>query len=178
MELGREGMRCGEGRGSHRHFIGARGAPERGGWGRVTAALMALTPLKTGVRLRGGLRGGNDGGASNGSGDIRGWSWAARGGRRRRGEAATIGRRGEGDGADRRAPHGSDVRERRRLYRSVQRRREYAFHQICQRGLGRVGSRRLAGRSGPAWVELCRMGQNPKKIPFRIKIKFLNIPRL
>jgi hypothetical protein len=32
-ELGREGMRGGEGRGSHRPFIGAGGAPERGGWG-------------------------------------------------------------------------------------------------------------------------------------------------
>jgi hypothetical protein len=29
-ELGREGMRCGESRGSHRPFIGAGGAPERG----------------------------------------------------------------------------------------------------------------------------------------------------
>jgi hypothetical protein len=45
---------------------------------------------------------------------------AAWGGRRRRGEAATIDRRGEGDGADRRAPHGSDVRERRRLCWSAQ----------------------------------------------------------
>jgi hypothetical protein len=26
-------MRCGEGRGSHRPFIGAEGAPRRGGWG-------------------------------------------------------------------------------------------------------------------------------------------------
>jgi hypothetical protein len=32
-ELGREGMRCGDGRGSHRPFIGAGGAPERGGRG-------------------------------------------------------------------------------------------------------------------------------------------------
>jgi hypothetical protein len=32
-ELGREGMRCGESRGSHRPFIGAGGAPERGGRG-------------------------------------------------------------------------------------------------------------------------------------------------
>jgi hypothetical protein len=32
-ELGREGMRCGEIRGSHRPFIGAGGAPERGGRG-------------------------------------------------------------------------------------------------------------------------------------------------
>jgi hypothetical protein len=31
--LGREGMGCGEGRGSHRPFIRAGGAPERGGWG-------------------------------------------------------------------------------------------------------------------------------------------------
>jgi hypothetical protein len=32
-ELGREGMRCGEGWGSHRPFIGAGGAPGRGGRG-------------------------------------------------------------------------------------------------------------------------------------------------
>jgi hypothetical protein len=32
-ELGREGMRCGESRGSHRPFIGVVGAPERGGRG-------------------------------------------------------------------------------------------------------------------------------------------------
>jgi hypothetical protein len=32
-ELEREGMRCGAGRGSHRPFIGAGGAPERGGQG-------------------------------------------------------------------------------------------------------------------------------------------------
>jgi hypothetical protein len=32
-ELGREGMRCGEIQGSHRPFIGAVGAPERGGRG-------------------------------------------------------------------------------------------------------------------------------------------------
>jgi hypothetical protein len=32
-ELGREGMRCSESRGSHRPFIGEGGAPERGGRG-------------------------------------------------------------------------------------------------------------------------------------------------
>jgi hypothetical protein len=32
-ELRREGMRCGESRGPHRPFIGARGALERGGRG-------------------------------------------------------------------------------------------------------------------------------------------------
>jgi hypothetical protein len=32
-ELGRAGMRCGESLGSHRPFIGAGGAPERGGRG-------------------------------------------------------------------------------------------------------------------------------------------------
>jgi hypothetical protein len=55
--LRREGMRCNEILGSHRPFIGAGEAPERGGRGGVTAVLMALTPLKTGARLRGGLRG-------------------------------------------------------------------------------------------------------------------------
>jgi hypothetical protein len=57
-ELKREGMRCGEGWGSHRHFIGGRGASGRGGRG-VTAVLMALMPLKTGARLMGR---GSDGG--------------------------------------------------------------------------------------------------------------------
>jgi hypothetical protein len=52
-ELGREGMRCGEGRGSHHPFIGVGGVPERGGQG-VLVALMALAPLKMGVRLKGG----------------------------------------------------------------------------------------------------------------------------
>jgi hypothetical protein len=32
-ELGKEGMRCGESRGSHCPFIGVGGAPERGGRG-------------------------------------------------------------------------------------------------------------------------------------------------
>jgi hypothetical protein len=43
-ELGREGMSCGEGRGSHGPFIGAGGATGRGGQGGgIMAALMALT---------------------------------------------------------------------------------------------------------------------------------------
>jgi hypothetical protein len=83
-----------------------------------------------------------------------------------------VGRRGEGDGANRQAPHGSDVRERRRLCRSAQSQREYAFRQIRQHGLGRARSRWPVGRSGPARAGL---GRNPKKIPFRIKIKFFNI---
>jgi hypothetical protein len=57
-KLRREGMRCGEARGVSSPFYRGRGASERGGRGGVTVALMALTPLKTGARLRGGLRGG------------------------------------------------------------------------------------------------------------------------
>jgi hypothetical protein len=56
----------------------------------------------------------------------------------------------EGDGADRRAPHGSDVRERRRLCQSAQSRREYAFRQIRQRGLGQVGRARVRRPVGEA----------------------------
>jgi hypothetical protein len=51
----------------------------------------------------------------------------------------------EGDGAVRRAPHGSDVRERRCLCQSAQSRREYTFQQIRQRGLA-------SGPSGPSAV--------------------------
>jgi hypothetical protein len=75
---------------------------------------------------------------------------AARGGRRRR--LATVGWRGrkEGDGADRWAPHGSDVRERRCLCQSAQSQREYAFREIRQRGLGRVGRARVRRPVGEA----------------------------
>jgi hypothetical protein len=59
-KLRREGTRCGEGRGVSSPFYRCRGAPERGGRGGVMAALMALTPLKTRARLRGGLRGGGE----------------------------------------------------------------------------------------------------------------------
>jgi hypothetical protein len=55
--LGREGKRCGEIWGWCSPFIGAGGAPGRGGRG-VTVALLSLTPLKT-ARLRGGLRRGS-----------------------------------------------------------------------------------------------------------------------
>jgi hypothetical protein len=83
--------------------------------------------------------------------------------------------------ADWRAPHGSDVRERRRLCQSAQSRREYASQQIRQRGLcqvGRAGIRWPMGRSGLARAGLGRMGRNLRKFPFRIKIEFLNIPSL
>jgi hypothetical protein len=70
-ELGRERMRCGEGRGVSSPFYRGRGSAREGWPGGVTAALMTLMPLKTRARLRGGLRGG-DGGVSNGSSGIRG----------------------------------------------------------------------------------------------------------
>jgi hypothetical protein len=87
---------------------------------------------------------------------------ASEGGARWRGVA-------KGDGADRRAPHGNDVRERRCLYQSAQSRREYAFRQLRQRGLGRVGragSRQPAGHSGPAQAGLRRMGRKRRKNSF------------
>jgi hypothetical protein len=48
---------------------------------RITheAVLMALTPLKMGARLRGGLRGGSDGGRVTARRHPEVWSWAARG---------------------------------------------------------------------------------------------------
>jgi hypothetical protein len=105
----------------------------------------------------------------------------ARGGRRRREEAATVGQCAEGDEADKRAPHGGDVRERRHLCWSAQGRGEYAFRKISQRGLGRVGrvgSRWPAGRSGPARGRARPDGPKSEENSFLIKIKFLNIPRL
>jgi hypothetical protein len=122
--------------------------------------VMALTSLMAG-RLDEGLGGELRGGIKAGSEDL---AWhlkvggrAAWGGQRGRGDAAMVGQRGEGDGADRRATHGSDVRERRRLCRSAQSRREYAFWQIRQRGLDRVGRARIrcpTRCSGPAWAGL------------------------
>jgi hypothetical protein len=67
------------------------------------------------------------------------------------------------------------VRERRRLCRSAQGRREYTFRKIRQHGLGRVGrvgTRRPAGWSGPAWG-----GAGPDG-PKSEENSFLNIARL
>jgi hypothetical protein len=82
-ELGREGMRCGEIRGSHRPFIGVGGAPERGGPGGSNGDVNAFNAIEDGGEVNLGMKGGgNDGRVSNGSGSIRGWIWMARGGRR------------------------------------------------------------------------------------------------
>jgi hypothetical protein len=62
-ELGREGMRCGEGQGSHHPFIAAGGAPGRGGRGRGgggggNGGVNDFNALEDGARLRGGIKGG------------------------------------------------------------------------------------------------------------------------
>jgi hypothetical protein len=54
-ELGRKGMRCGESRGSHRPFIGAGGAPERGGRGSNGGVNGVNTIEGGGEVKRGGL---------------------------------------------------------------------------------------------------------------------------
>jgi hypothetical protein len=81
-ELGREGIRCSEGRGSRRPFIGAGGASEGGGRGS-NDGVNGFNAIEDGGDVKRGIKGGNDGGASNGMGGIQGWSWAAQGGRRR-----------------------------------------------------------------------------------------------
>jgi hypothetical protein len=85
---------------------------------------------------------------------------AARGGRRRREEVATVSRRGEGDEADRQAPHGSDVREREDVSAGVRKAEENtAFGNLRQRGLGRVDRAGIqwpvgiAGRRGRGWAK-------------------------
>jgi hypothetical protein len=52
----RSGERCGETRLGCSPFIGGRGSAGEGWPGRLTSALMVLTPLKTGEDLRGDLR--------------------------------------------------------------------------------------------------------------------------
>jgi hypothetical protein len=80
------------------------------------------------------------------------------GGWRRRGEVVTVGRRGEGDEADRRAPYGSGLREKRRLCRSAQSQREYAnavWAEWAEGGFGGllgVAGQRLWGWAG--WAEI------------------------
>jgi hypothetical protein len=56
-ELGREGMRCGEGRGSHRPFIGARGAPERGGRGS-NGGVNGFNAIEDGGEVKSRIKGG------------------------------------------------------------------------------------------------------------------------
>jgi hypothetical protein len=55
-EIGREGMRCGESWGSHRPFIGAGEAPERGGRGS-NGSVNGVNAIEGGGEVkRGGLR--------------------------------------------------------------------------------------------------------------------------
>jgi hypothetical protein len=56
-ELGREGMRCGEGRGSHSPFIGVGGAPGRAGLGG-NGGVNGFNAIEDGARLRGESDGG------------------------------------------------------------------------------------------------------------------------
>jgi hypothetical protein len=78
--LGREGMRCGEGRGgSHHPFIGAggrrravAGGRRRGVAGGSNGGVNGLNAIEDGGDVKRGINWGNDGGASNGSGGIRG----------------------------------------------------------------------------------------------------------
>jgi hypothetical protein len=60
-ELGREGMRCGEGRGSHRPIIGVGGAPGRGGRGG-NSGVNGFNTIEDGGEVKGGIKGGSDGG--------------------------------------------------------------------------------------------------------------------
>jgi hypothetical protein len=61
-------------------FYRGRGSTGEGWLGRLTSALMALTPLKTGEDLRGKLREGKSRRGGNGSVAPEAQSWAALGG--------------------------------------------------------------------------------------------------
>jgi hypothetical protein len=52
-ELRREGMRCSEGRGSHRPFIGGGGAPGRGGRGG-NGGVNGFNAIQDGGKVKGG----------------------------------------------------------------------------------------------------------------------------
>jgi hypothetical protein len=61
-EFRREGMRCGEGRGSHRPFTRAGGAPGRGGQGG-NDGVSGFNAIEDGGEVKGGIKGGgSDGG--------------------------------------------------------------------------------------------------------------------
>jgi hypothetical protein len=84
-ELGREGMSCGESRGSHRPFIGAGGALERGGRGGSNGGVTGFNTIEDGGEVNRGIKGGgNDGRVSKGSGGIRGVEQGGAGSGRRR----------------------------------------------------------------------------------------------
>jgi hypothetical protein len=54
-ELGIVGMRCGESRGSHRPFIGAGGAPERGGRGS-NGDINGINAIEGGGEVKRGIK--------------------------------------------------------------------------------------------------------------------------
>jgi hypothetical protein len=119
----------GQGLGGGSPDDGQNGAPVCGTtpWlrkkGKGTAVI--LTNCKRGWRRDGNSR------ASVGNN-----RWRRRSVRAVLGHVTEIGRRGEGDEADGRGPHGRDLRERRRHCRNAQSRRKYTFWQIRQGCLG------------------------------------------
>jgi hypothetical protein len=92
-----------------------------------------------------------------------------------------VSRREGDDEADRWRPRGGD-RGRRRCRRAAQTQRRGGFWQICQGRTGwdgpSAGARRPVVWSGPARARLGRVGRILRKNSFRIKIGFLNLPRL
>jgi hypothetical protein len=93
-----------------------------------------------------------------------------------------IGRRGEGDEGDRWGPHGSDVRERDGVVAGMHKVEGNTpfgkYAKAAQAEWAECRHDGLRGKSGPTRARLGRMGRNLKRILFRIKIGFLNIPRL
>jgi hypothetical protein len=57
-EIGREGMRCSEIWGSHRPFIRAEGATERGGWGGSNSGVNGFNAIEYGGEVKRGIKGG------------------------------------------------------------------------------------------------------------------------
>ena len=148
---------------------------------------MALTPLKAGRVVKEGGNSGNQGGEVNCLAQHleveAGWSGVAE----RSGGVAGIGWREVEDRADRWAPLGGDKGRRRcRWVAHCEKGNVFWPIRHCHTGrdgpsaraaCGREG-RWLAGLRGRAGWPLGRLGRKRRKILFRIKIGFLNLPRL
>jgi hypothetical protein len=152
---------------------------------------MALTPLKTGrldETLRSAIKEGNQAWGKYLAGHLEVGGRAARGGRRRREKAAGVGRRDGEDIADKQGPLDRETRERWPAREGANQKGKRISRERRDRRagwMGRPGWFRPAGTARPVGG----LGQRPSgpqgwpgqkqgKKNFRIKIGFLNLPRL
>jgi hypothetical protein len=144
--------------------------------GSSNGGVNGINAIEDGGEVKRGIKGGGMMAKAASEGGAR-WHGVAIGDEEKRQRSSGVGKGMELTGG----PHMAVMREREGVSAGVPKVEEntpFGKYTNVSWAEGVSGDRRPAGCSRPARAGLDRMSQNLKKIPFRIKIKFLNILRL